>query len=100
MLLMLHALEDGDDLLETLAGCGPSGGDGLPEEVLHLFGADGINGETFQMELTLTGEEGEKESFSMQLKRAGESGDNSRSDVCIIMILSDVTQLTRAISQA
>ncbi|MDR1041916.1 MAG: response regulator [Deltaproteobacteria bacterium] len=100
MLLLLHALEDGDDLLGTLAACGPGGKDGIPEELAHLFGPDGINGETFQMEITLTGEEGEKESFSMQLKRAGESGGKSRSDVCVIMILSDVTQLTRAISQA
>jgi methyl-accepting chemotaxis protein len=100
MLLMIHALEDGDDLLKTLVENGPAGRDGLPEEILHLFGPDGINGETFQMEITLTGEDGEKASFSMQLKRAGEASGKSLSDVCIIMILSDVTQLTRAISQA
>ncbi|MDR1035796.1 MAG: response regulator [Deltaproteobacteria bacterium] len=99
MLLLIHALDDGDDLLATLASHGPDTDPGLPEELLHLFGPDGISGETFQMEISLTGEDGEKDSFSMQLKRAGESGGN-RSEVCIIMILSDVTQLTRAISQA
>ncbi|MDR1312325.1 MAG: response regulator [Deltaproteobacteria bacterium] len=99
MLLLIHALEDGDDLLETLARNCPGGESGLPEEIEHLFGPEGINGETYQMEITLTGEDGEKATFSMQLKRAGESSGN-RSDVCIIMILSDVTQLTRAILQA
>ncbi|MDR3153443.1 MAG: response regulator [Deltaproteobacteria bacterium] len=100
MLLMIHSLEDGEGLLETLTGKGQAGHEGLPEEIGHLFGPDGISGETFQMEITLAGEEGEKDSYSMQLKRAGETGASSLSDVCVIMILSNVTPLTRAIAQA
>ncbi|MDR2611481.1 MAG: response regulator [Deltaproteobacteria bacterium] len=100
MLLMMHSLKDGDDLLDTLVRRGSLGGGEPPEELLHLFSPDGVTGETFQMEITLVAEDGELASYSMQLKRAGEASGRSLSDVCFIMILSDVTQLTRAISQA
>ncbi|MDR2460218.1 MAG: response regulator [Deltaproteobacteria bacterium] len=100
MLLDTHGLSEvSGNLLETLTQKGLNDGEELPLEISHLFADDGVTGETFQMEISLLGEEG-KSSYSMSLKRTGEAGGKNLTSVCVIMILSDVTQLTDALSQA
>ncbi|MDR1165112.1 MAG: response regulator [Deltaproteobacteria bacterium] len=98
LLLEIHYLQEDDGLLQTLLQQGDA--DGAAPELEHLFGPDGINGETFEMEIHFTDDDGERVSYSLRLKRAEEESVKNQSGVCVIMILSDVTQLTRAISQA
>ncbi|MDR2405475.1 MAG: response regulator [Deltaproteobacteria bacterium] len=100
-LLDTHNLNhEGMDLLETMV----NGDSGVraeePPEISHLFGEDGINGETFQLETSFIDENGERICYSLKLKRAGEATAKNLTDECVIMILSDITALTRAISQA
>jgi signal transduction histidine kinase/CheY-like chemotaxis protein len=101
MLLETHEIgEDDEFLLENiLKGCASGETEDKPE-ILHIFGEDGINGETFQTEASFASQEGGKDSYTLQLKRSGEASEGSLTDVCVIMILSDVTQLAKAISQA
>ncbi|MDR2338592.1 MAG: response regulator [Deltaproteobacteria bacterium] len=101
VLLEAHGLSSvGIDLLQAVvAGDQGSRARELPE-IDHIFGEDGISGETFQTETSFLAEDGEPLSYSLQLKRAGGASSKTLTDACVIMILSDVTALTRAISQA
>jgi signal transduction histidine kinase/DNA-binding NarL/FixJ family response regulator/HAMP domain-containing protein len=101
MLLEEHSLDqEGAGLLaKVVAGEGPER-DPEDPEITHIFGPGGINGETFQTETSMLSQDKTRTCYSLTLKRAGESGEEGAADVCVIMILSDITMLTRAISQA
>ncbi|MDR2350566.1 MAG: response regulator [Deltaproteobacteria bacterium] len=100
MLLEIHYLNEEKELFNTLLEQGIANPEEIPPEITHLFGPDGITGETFQMELRFREEHGSHTFYTMQLKRAGEAGGKNLTDVCIIMILSDVTPLTQALNEA
>jgi signal transduction histidine kinase/CheY-like chemotaxis protein len=100
LLLDIHYLENNKDLLNTIVNLGLSPGDKVPPEILHIFGPEGVTGETFQMEIKMSEECEEKTFYSLQLKRAGETGEKNLTSVCVIMILSDVTPLTKALNEA
>jgi signal transduction histidine kinase/CheY-like chemotaxis protein/HAMP domain-containing protein len=100
MLLELHNLGEDSKILYTLVGLGINHNQELAPEVEHIFGKNGISGETYQMDIFLMEEDGEQTSYTMQLKRAGDSSSKNLTGVCVIMILSDVTALTRALTQA
>ena len=94
--LLMHALEDNDEgLLERIAGSGSlSSGQRLDSGAAAVFDPAFSNPEPFTADIAILGYEGGS-NFSLTIQRAG-SNTREKDSVCAILLLSDVTMLTRA----
>ncbi|MDL2259067.1 response regulator [Eubacteriales bacterium OttesenSCG-928-K08] len=89
-----------DSLLESIISSG--GADGLPEEVEALFSAEDAGQAILNTGIAIMQEGGELFNYNLSLRQVSLTIDANDADapVCVMMILSDVTQLTRAKTDA
>ncbi|MDR3331488.1 MAG: response regulator [Synergistaceae bacterium] len=95
-LLERHGLDkDAPGLLLAL-----SASDALPPEAESLFTTQGGGGNTFKVDVNIRDAEGEDRDYDLSLWRVGgdtpPSENRGERNVCVMLILNDVTQLTRA----
>ncbi|MDR2606887.1 MAG: hybrid sensor histidine kinase/response regulator, partial [Treponema sp.] len=94
--LLTHGLLPSDpQVLERLAGGGKdTPGDTLAEEAVSLFDPSNPSPPSFSADIALLGDNG-ADNYVLTMQRSGR--DALRSDsVCVILLLQDVTMLTRA----
>jgi|GEM_PF-4628038 len=99
-----HGLDvDNQRLLVDLIRPGGSGGL-LPPEVEALFDPAGALGATYQADVALVGPDEAEASYNLKIKRVAVNLDRAAEaggkEVCLILILSDVTRLSRALVAA
>ena len=94
--LLMHDLDDEDlDLLEHIAGSGgPSSTHPLNPSAAAIFDPAVTGPEPFVTDIALLGHDGGS-NFTLTLQRTG-SVSNDKDSVCAILLLNDVTMLTRA----
>jgi signal transduction histidine kinase/CheY-like chemotaxis protein len=97
--LVIHGLSRRDPrLLEQIAGGGEeaSGEDGLAPRAAAIFDPRMESPGAFTADIALLGDNG-GDNFVLNLQRAGKGGGgNSGGKLCVMLLLSDVTMLTRA----
>ena len=73
-------------------------------EVLHLFSSKGADGDIYKTDVTIPNSMGSEYNYSLTLKRIGNSMDtlakSEEKAACIMLLLSDVTVLTKAKNDA
>lgn len=75
---------------------------GLPLAVEELFSCDDCSGEAFSTSVSIEEDNGEVFNYSLNLRRVSARMGHAEGDppVCVMLILSDVTQLARAKTEA
>jgi signal transduction histidine kinase/HAMP domain-containing protein len=99
-ILARHALPaDGGRISTALL---PAGEDGaLDPRALLLFGPAGVGGDTYNANVLLRDNEGGERNYALTLRRAGDAPSagtpqDASADICVMLILNDVTMLTKA----
>jgi signal transduction histidine kinase/CheY-like chemotaxis protein/HAMP domain-containing protein len=93
--LVTHGLEYNEaGFLEQIAGGGVSGGDALDPQAAAIFDPSVSAPRPFVTDIAILGSDGGS-NFILSIQRAGTDSGGGAS-VCVMLILSDVTQLTRA----
>ena len=96
-LLAGHGLTKNDPaLLTSLVFAGRA--EGLPLEAARLFSSEGRPGDTFTADAILSARGGQDFSYAVKLRRAGEG--SAPDDICVILIMSDITVQARALLAA
>ncbi|MDR3279419.1 MAG: response regulator [Synergistaceae bacterium] len=98
-LLSRHsAIFDQDHLLAGILSTGESSA--LPEDASNLFDRDASDLGSYNADVTIQGNNGEEFYYSIKLRRignaTGETNASEASPVCVMLIMSDVSQLTKA----
>jgi signal transduction histidine kinase/DNA-binding response OmpR family regulator len=92
-LVSRHIRQLGDgNLLARILSSGNSGE--LPDDALALFSPEAPDSATRSMDAALSTPSGALCNYAIKLKRAGEQSGGS--SVCVMLIVSDVSQLTKA----
>ncbi|MDR1965207.1 MAG: response regulator [Synergistaceae bacterium] len=72
----------------------------LPHDAESLFGEEDFSGETYVADVTISGNDGKEYNYAIKLRRIGyglETPDAENDNpVCVMLVMSDVSQLTRA----
>ena len=90
----IHGMDAHDPmLLERLAG-GGVGSNALEPRVTEIFSPDVVSPGLYTADIAIPGLSG-ADNYSLQLQRVGRESPK-RDSLCVILLLSDVTQLTRA----
>ena len=95
-LLLMHDLDiEGENLLEQIAGSGSFSSDlAIDPQVVAVFDSTLPKADPFVADIALLGHNGGS-NFSLNIQRISQDVSKSGS-VCVIMLASDVTMLTRA----
>ena len=76
----------------------------ITPEVLRLFSLEGAEGDIYKTHVTIPDNAGDEYNYSLTLKRIGNSlhtlASNEEKTICVVLLLSDVTMLTRAKNEA
>ncbi|MDR3204353.1 MAG: response regulator [Deltaproteobacteria bacterium] len=100
-ILQNHSLAiDRPDILFAVAGSGD--GAKTPDELIKVLGPAGQIGESYSGETHLSGPDEEINNYTLQVKRLGGlvRPDGSGRVTCFVLILNDVSALTRALDAA
>ncbi|MCL2128464.1 MAG: ATP-binding protein, partial [Treponema sp.] len=93
--LIIHGLDAGDpQLLERIAGGGSDSDDTLDPRAAAVFSPEAEGPGPFNADIAMMGHYG-ADNYSLRIQRVGTEIPEQVS-LCIILLLSDVTQLTRA----
>ena len=91
-IILRHGLEaEAPDLFASLAGA-----ESMGPETAGLFAPGSISDAVYETEVTLSNARGEEHNYSVSLSRVSALDDT----VCVMLVLNDITQLTRAKTQA
>jgi signal transduction histidine kinase/CheY-like chemotaxis protein len=92
--LAVHELDAGDSVLEKIAGGGSDSSDVLDPEAAAVFSLGISSADPYNTDIAIMGLNG-ADNFTLQLQRVGNETPN-RDSRCIILLLTNVTQLTHA----